>query len=84
MGSYTKVAHSRVNRTNALKRLAFGERARDEGGRDHREHHLEDHERQVRHGRGVVGIWILTDSVEADPLESADDARPVSGPNARL
>ena len=37
-----------------LEALPLGEGPGDQGGRDHREHHLEDHEGLVRDGRGVA------------------------------
>src|SRR5207244_1956471 len=56
-----------------LEALALGERARDEGGRDHREHHLEDHVSQVRDGR-AVRAGILAHALEGGPVETADES----------
>ena len=53
---------------------ALGERADDEGRRDDREHHLEEHEQQVRDGGRVVGVGLDAHAVEAGPAQAADEA----------
>ena len=52
--------------------LPLGERPRDQGRRDHREHRLIDHERLVGDRRRMVRIRLEADAVQPDPIEAAD------------
>ena len=60
-----------------LEALALGERAGDQRRGDDGEHHLEDHERLVRDRRRVVGVRLLADALQAEPVEPADEAAAV-------
>ena len=64
-----------------LEALALGEGAGDQRRRDDGEHHLEGHEGRVRDRRRVVGVRLLPDAVQAEPVEAADEAAQ-SGPKA--
>ena len=46
----------------------------DQRRRDHRKHHLEEHECMVRYGGRIIGIRFPSNPVEPEPFKRTDDA----------
>src|ERR1700693_529641 len=51
----------------------FGKGAGNQRRRNHREHHLENHEGLMRYRRRRIGVWIVPNTTQTKPGKAPDD-----------
>ena len=68
------VAHKQREQDKTAELHPFGKCPGDQRRRDHRKHHLEEHECMVRYGGRIIGIRFPSNPVEPEPFKPTDDA----------